>query len=362
MAKISDSELAALNESGPLLRFAAERVKDLNPDLPLAIAQARQAAASDQWSPDISQRFWNAFAKLCDLIQPVTMDTLEAAQRILPASPLLRPFGAGERSIAERSSGRYLLLLFVLLGLILPIQLYVWTCTNLSKKIDDLIAGQKTQYSTLAQEYNRLNVETRNVPADKWSKEQQERADKVTDGATSLQETTDRINAEADLLKSISTAEGLYGATPNSVTPTPIPQAAAPAAAGDSKQWFENFQGATTQMNSTQSRVVGVQEEANLIVGVLGAYILPILFGSIGAVAYIIRTISEQIRASTFSSSSPSRHIMRAALGAMAGLVVGLFSDLSTKLSLPPLAVAFLAGYGVEAVFSMFDGFIAKFK
>jgi hypothetical protein len=53
---------------------------------------------------------------------------------------------------------------------------------------------------------------------------------------------------------------------------------------------------------------------------------------------------------------------MRTALGAMAGLVVGLFSDLSTKLSLPPLAVAFLAGYGVEALFSMFDGFIAKFK
>jgi hypothetical protein len=31
MAKISDSELAALNETGPLLRFAAERVKDLRP-------------------------------------------------------------------------------------------------------------------------------------------------------------------------------------------------------------------------------------------------------------------------------------------------------------------------------------------
>jgi uncharacterized protein YqgC (DUF456 family) len=53
---------------------------------------------------------------------------------------------------------------------------------------------------------------------------------------------------------------------------------------------------------------------------------------------------------------------MRAALGGMVGLVVGLFGDLSTKLSLSPLAVAFLAGYGVEAVFSMFDGIIEKFK
>jgi hypothetical protein len=355
MAKISDSELAALNATGPLLRFAAERVKNLNADLPLAIAQAREAAETDQWSPEISQRFWDAFAKLCDQVQPVTMDTLETAQHMVPPSSFLKLFGSGERSIAQRSSGRYLLLLFVLLGLILPIQLYVWTCTNLSKKIDDLVAGQRTQYSTLAQEYSRLNVETRNIPTDKWSREQQERADRVTDAAAAVQATTDRIIAEAELLKSISTGSALY-------TSTETAPAAAPAPIGDNKQWFENFQGTTTQMNSTQSRVVGVQEEANLIVGVLGAYILPILFGSIGAVAYIIRTISEQIRGSTFSSSSPTRHIMRTALGAMAGLVVGLFSDLSTKLSLPPLAVAFLAGYGVEALFSMFDNFIAKFK
>jgi hypothetical protein len=127
-------------------------------------------------------------------------------------------------------------------------------------------------------------------------------------------------------------------------------------------QWHDYYQNATDQMNSTQLQAVQIQEKANLIVGILGAYILPILLGSIGAVAYIIRTISEQIRASTFSASSPTRHVMRTALGAMAGLVVGLFSDLSTKLSLPPLAVAFLAGYGVEALFSMFDGFIAKFK
>jgi hypothetical protein len=53
---------------------------------------------------------------------------------------------------------------------------------------------------------------------------------------------------------------------------------------------------------------------------------------------------------------------MRAALGGMAGLVVGLFGDLSTRFSLSPLAVAFLAGYGVEAVFSMFDTLIEKFK
>ena len=81
-----------------------------------------------------------------------------------------------------------------------------------------------------------------------------------------------------------------------------------------------------------------------------------------GAVAYVIRTISDQIRTTTFSSSSPIRHVMRVALGALAGLVIGLFSGLSAQLSLPPLALAFLAGYGVEAVFSTFDAIVARFR
>jgi hypothetical protein len=37
-------------------------------------------------------------------------------------------------------------------------------------------------------------------------------------------------------------------------------------------------------------------------------------------------------------------------------------ADASSQLALSPLALAFLAGYGVEALFAMFDGFIAKFK
>ena len=124
-----------------------------------------------------------------------------------------------------------------------------------------------------------------------------------------------------------------------------------PPAISQARQAAAPVQIAAEEVSRTQSTVVQVQEKANLVVGVLGAYVLPILFGAIGAVAYIIRTISEQIRASTFSSNSSTRHIMRTALGAMAGVVVGLFSDLSTKVSLLPLAVAFLAGYGVEAVF-----------
>ena len=331
-----------------MLRFAAEHVKDLDPDLSLAIAEARQAAASDQWTPQISQRFWGAFSRLCDLIQPVTMDCLAAANRTIAPRGWRRWIGRGSRSIAERSSERYLIGLIVLLFLILPIQLYVWTCTNLSKKIDDLLVAEKQKHAVLLQDFSKLDADTRSKATDNWTAEEKVRAAKIVTDARAVQDDLDRIDTEARFLSAIST---LFRRRPDPGTQ--------PRSDGE---WKVHYQSAADRQSRTELGVLNIQEKANLIVGVLGAYILPILFGAIGAVAYVIRTISDQIKTSTFASSSPVRHVMRAALGAMAGLVVGLFSDLSTKFSLSPLAIAFLAGYGVEAVFSMFDSVIDKFR
>ena len=56
-------------------------------------------------------------------------------------------------------------------------------------------------------------------------------------------------------------------------------------------------------------------------------------------------------------------HSARYFIAAIAGLVVGLLGTLIPKgLPGPPLFVAFLAGYGVEAMFSRLDDFIANLK
>jgi uncharacterized membrane protein len=116
------------------------------------------------------------------------------------------------------------------------------------------------------------------------------------------------------------------------------------------------------RLGSVRLAAVQAQEEAGLEVGVVLSFILPLLFGVIGAIAYVVRSISNEISNTTFSRTSPTRHLMRVTLGALAGVVVGFFTNLTSQFSLSPLALAFLAGYGVEALFSMFDGFIAKFK
>jgi len=46
----------------------------------------------------------------------------------------------------------------------------------------------------------------------------------------------------------------------------------------------------------------------------------------------------------------------------IAGLVVGLFNNFTQGISLSPLAVAFLVGYGVEIFFSFLDTFLATLR
>jgi hypothetical protein len=356
MATCSDSEMDALGKSGPLLQFAAEHVKNLDPDLSLAIAEAGEAVKSQQWTPEISQRFWTAYAKLCELIDPVSMDCLAVAQENIVRRIWLGLGGTKKISLAQRSSSRYLKVLVVLLIPLLFLQLYVWTCTNLSKQIDDLLTQDRSKLVQLTNEYIRFDRTTpSSKPYDNWSGEEVADADKISADSAALLQDGARIAYAAEILDATfpSQIRLIFSPTSSTALKITIPS---------SLKWFDRYHSADDFFNNLQSEVPKVQARANLVIGILLSFILPILFGTLGAVAYVVRSISDQISKTTFAHSTPTRHLMRVALGALLGMVVGLFSGLTSTFSLPPLAIAFLAGYGVEAVFSMFDNLIQKFR
>jgi hypothetical protein len=89
--------------------------------------------------------------------------------------------------------------------------------------------------------------------------------------------------------------------------------------------------------------------------------LVPLLMGTIGAGTYVLRLTSEQIRDTSFSTTSPIRHIVRISLGALAGLTVGLGGIIASA-TLSAAALAFIAGYAVEPVFSTLDGIAEKFR
>jgi hypothetical protein len=252
-------------------------------------------------------------------------------------------------SLASRTSARYLAILFSLLLIAVPLQLYAWIYSIEAKKTDDLIASIENVAVKLRGLYISLSAETTNLQPEKWSKEQVTTATSILDEAELWNNEIDRLEYHVRVLNDLSFNRE---AAPS----TSLPKATA------SLQWYEAYGAVNTRSQREILTAINIEATAGLIAGVILSFLLPILFGMIGALTFVIRTMSEQIKASTFSTTSPIRHLMRVTLGALGGVVVGLFSNLSNQLTLPPLAIAFLAGYGVEALFSMFDGFIAKFK
>jgi len=104
---------------------------------------------------------------------------------------------------------------------------------------------------------------------------------------------------------------------------------------------------------------------AKLTLKSLSSYILPLLYGLLGAYAYILRSLTKQIQRVTFSADSLVTFRLRWPLGMLAGISVGWFfgpDTLPPGLSaLQPLAVAFLAGYSVELLFTAMDKLIGAF-
>jgi hypothetical protein len=91
--------------------------------------------------------------------------------------------------------------------------------------------------------------------------------------------------------------------------------------------------------------------------GGVATSILPVLYAILGVCALSLRRMQVAIRDKTFSDSSAKEHMVVAVI---AGMMITLFSGLFTTsgLSLPPLALAFLAGYSSDAFFRILEGVI----
>ena len=107
-----------------------------------------------------------------------------------------------------------------------------------------------------------------------------------------------------------------------------------------------------------------IEETAQAVLQSLTLYLLPVLYGLLGAAAYILRRLNESLEQATFTIIAAFRYRLRLALGALLGPTIGLFFTPETKLipgaTLSLVAMAFLAGYSVEVVFALLDSLIDR--
>lgn len=104
---------------------------------------------------------------------------------------------------------------------------------------------------------------------------------------------------------------------------------------------------------------------ADFVLNSFQGYILPLLYGLLGAFIYVLRSLMGEIKALTYSYDSEIRYRLRLTLGALGGMIIGWFlkpDDAGAVASLSPMALAFLMGYNVDLLFTLMDKLIDNMK
>ena len=118
--------------------------------------------------------------------------------------------------------------------------------------------------------------------------------------------------------------------------------------------------------NSVSDREgVIVRGKLDMLLVFLSGYLLPMLYGLLGACAFVLRKLSDEIDKLTYANDARVRYSLRLNIGLLAGLAVGWFIKPGTGeaslVSLSPLALAFVAGYGSDLFFVALDKIVQAF-
>ena len=113
-----------------------------------------------------------------------------------------------------------------------------------------------------------------------------------------------------------------------------------------------------------------IKEHSLAMLELTKSYLLPGLYGVLGALAYVMRTHQASRRRNSLLDTTGD-YFARIILGLVAGVAIGLFlkpepmngtAETASIAMLTPVALAFLAGYAVELLFNVMDRLVTAFS
>lgn len=341
--KLADNLSPSINkmiEDG--LRLVSYIAKNGNTELPHDLAQAmvnaKFKATAGQWTDKDETEFLVSYDKLSTLVYPVTVESIHAI------TPNLNVKGKSV-SAAEHSVKWYRRSTMVALGIMLIAHLYFIIGNNLRVNLTEIFDKRTQLHQTIDQTSTDLNKNP------------------------SLREKLAMINQELDasyqLLKawnSISAfGHDFRDNLPEYTSERIAAESASLVTPGESPHSIDKAN-VETHLNTElyKARLIYFKniQAADFFLSVFQGYLLPLLYGLLGAFIFVLRSLHSDIQSLTYTRESEIKYRLRLTLGMLGGMVIGWFfkpSEIDVMASLSPMAVAFLMGYNVDVLFSIMD-------
>lgn len=364
-----------------LLGYASEVGISVAPEVIQSIVEAKNACKDDTPPIDpvsLEKKFWKAMEILAKSVAPVTVKSLRASRDILDdtsISGFLKyllmkvPRKISETNKAVRYFRRWSLSTLFILSFV---QVYWVVGMSVTTEVSSIIERRnkaKDEKTKIEKEIATITstIDSKNVDDDK-KKELSSLASSKEQELLKLETNLDNdiiaIEANNIILNDwnkfwrISLNILKYFFSANIEPASTSINGASPNANISSTSKDED-----SYMNLIISRT-----SANYALHTIQFYLLPILYGLLGAITYVLRTLSNQIKNLSYTSTSNIGYRLRMILGALAGLAIVWFikppeqpAEFKAFTTLSPFAISFLAGYGVELFFSAMDRIISAF-
>lgn len=330
-----------------LIMAASETAVSLDKGTINCVVEIKHALKSGTITTDQETEFWIAYQVITQAVFPITIDTVRATyERDKDQKPGL--FFLSRRKyipLSRRCASNYKLISILTLSLLIGIQIYWYIGWSIMEDIE--IQTQTIQ--ELEEELTAINLQESSTKINDATKNIQHA--QIEELIEEIREHREWKNAAFHHLKNWNQTWSSL----DLITLQPWQEEA-----------FETYSLAV-------QRHIEFVAAGNFLAAIVG-YVLPILYGMIGACFFILRQLPKEIEERTFSINSYIGYNLRMAQGPLAGILVSYFfsadqpntlhitKNSSELISLDPslgslssLAIAFLAGYSVEFIFRFLD-------
>jgi hypothetical protein len=358
-----------------------------------------------------SQKEEAPFRKCCGVLAKAAEPVTAASLRDSFTKELYRPWLILEprlKPVAEIACRRYRALALLILVFLLGFQIYWTACSTVLNKTDALISEINKAPS---REYY-ISQEIARADALKAATDTKQSADEPSSAPSSSSEggSTAVVSLKQDktqltrdeLVSKIAELNANYSmldkfmlpfrwlyfvpnppAAQSQPTPAPQPSATRPPATASQPTSPPNPSPTEAQRTNGQdpdaifrpsefqTTSASIRAVASQVVEVMQKWLLPLLYGALGASVFVIRTLSVQARDRLFRREALVSLVLRVFLGMISGLAIGWFWNQNpaaataagpvTVTTLSPFALAFVAGYGVELFFALLDKIVSTF-